>query len=256
MRIQRALNWAGGIAGSLLVGAIAPAQAFTTFTTHFTGSDPKGDILLDSIGLPSGRVIDDFSFVSGANISSNDRWVGGDTGGASADRGDNATIGTIAQNPTNADIVAALGNRNLSSITDSEDAGSYSIDLAFAKPLDTLFFWERGGNSKLDVQALNAAGNPIGNLLTLSSNTWRSAGFSIDTTEIANAQPVSSLGVNTTDLGVSGAIAAIRVADRGASYNGADFKVVGARVPEPSMLAGLGLTAGLLMVARRRRDRV
>ncbi|MBD2089762.1 PEP-CTERM sorting domain-containing protein [Microcoleus sp. FACHB-1515] len=240
----------------LLAAAIGSAQAAEfSFTTRYSGNLPTEDIFLDSIALDNNRTIGNFSLVNRANILFNDRYTGGDTGGASSDLGDQATVGLAEQAIDNADVVASLGNRYLSSILDSEDFGKFSIDLGFDSPVSNLLFWERGGNSKLDLQAIDSAGNPIGQLITLSSDTWQPANFTLDTTEIDSAQPVRSIGIRLSDLGVSAPISSIRVTSN-ADYNGADFKVVGtASVPEPGMIAGLAIAGGLLLRSRRGRGR-
>lgn len=241
----------GILTGSLLAAVPAEAAEFE-FTTNYSGNPPAGDIFLDSITLQNNQTISDFSLVDRANILSNDLYTGGQTGGASADLGDGATIGLAEQAIDNAGVVAALGNRYLSSIIDTEDTGSFSIDVGFDASVSNLLFWERGGNSKLDVQALDSTGNLIGNLLTLSSDTWPSANFSLDTTEIDSPQPVSSIGVQLADLGVTNPIDSLRLSSN-ADYNGPDFKVVGtAAVPEPGTIAGLAIASGLLLVRRRR----
>lgn len=242
-----------GIAISTLMTLAGSANAFS-FTTNFTGNNPKEDIWLDSVTIGD-RVISNFALVNSANIVYNDPYTGGNTGAASAERGDKAS-GINVEDPTNGDVVQALGNLNLNNIIDGEDKGKFIIDVTFNGLVDNLLFWERGQNSKLGVQALDAFGNLVGNFLLLDSKTWNYAGFSIDTTEISSAQKVGSLGVSLTDLGVSGPIQSIRLTSE-KSYNGPDFKVVGtaAAVPEPTTVLGLGLVAGLGFVSRRRRER-
>jgi hypothetical protein len=249
-RFKRTLTCSGLLAGSFLALSIAPAQAFS-FTTNFTGTPPTGDILLDSVVLPDSSVFSNFSFVSSANIISSDVYAGGNTGAASSDYGDDAT-GLAQEAIDNAGLVSSLGNPYLSQIIDTEDVGSFVIDLTFDKPLDKLFFWERGGNSKLDVQLLDASGTPTGNLLTINSALWNPAGFDLNTTEILDTQVVTSEGLDVSSFGVTGSVSGIRVAAQGASYNGPDFKIAGAAIPEPAALAGLGLVAGWLAVSRRK----
>lgn len=256
MRLQRTSTCAGLLAGSLLALANMPAQAFT-FTTNFTGSAPKGDLTLDSVELADGTIFSNFSLVTGANIVTNDQWTHGNTGAASADMGDEATVGLSEEAATNSGIVAALGNLNLNSIIDTEEKGAFAIDLSFASAVDNLFFWERGMNSTIGIQALDAGGNLIGNVLTPFSGAWQSAGYSIDTVEIRGAQKVGSLGITLADLGVASPISAIRVFSQGPSFNGPDFKVVGsaASVPEPATVMGLGLLAGALVASRRKTEK-
>ncbi|WP_044170222.1 exosortase-dependent surface protein XDP2 [Kamptonema formosum] len=247
-----------GLIASSVLAVSSSAQAFD-FKTNYQAALPnpdtwKGDILLQSVEIGN-TAITDFAVVSGANIVWNDLWTGGDTGAASADRGDLATVGLSQEKLDNNGVVAALGNLYLSSIIDTEDSGKSTIDLSFNKAVDKLFFWERGKNSQLDIQALDAGGNLIGNLFSLgNSSSWQNAGYKLDTLEINGAQDVGSKGVTLADLGVSGPISGLRVITK-SSYQGPDWKVVGsaASVPEPATLAGLGLVAGSLAASRRRK---
>jgi hypothetical protein len=239
----------------------SPAQAFS-FSTNFSGTtdsggnlDPTRNIMLNSVTLSDGRTISNFALVQSANIISNDTWTGGDTGAASSDRGDNAS-GIQQEAATNSSIVASLGNLNLNNIIDVEDTGSFKINLSFGQAVSSLFFWERGMNSDLTIQALDQAGNLIGNLFRIDRNTWQNAGFAIDTTEISGAQQVGSRGISVGDLGLTGPIFGIQVS-ADASHNGPDFKVMGSAeaVPEPTTMAGLALAGAGLAAARRRRSK-
>ncbi|NEP01398.1 MAG: PEP-CTERM sorting domain-containing protein [Symploca sp. SIO2E9] len=247
-----------------------PAQAFsfqTNFNAALTGTQAaKGDILLQSVEFEGitfeGTTIDNFALVNQANIIHNDLWTRGNTGAASADLGDLATVGLKQEAINNQDVVAALGNKYLSSIIDTEDKGSFVIDLWFEQAVDNLFFWERGMNSKLDIQALDADGNLIGNLLNLDSNHWDYAGYQLDTQEIGRAQDVGSLGVSLDDLGIVDSITGIRVISRGRKYKGPDWKVIGSAasgnqvqsVPEPGAVTGLALLGVSVIASRRQRN--
>ena len=256
MKLQKLLVGFSFLSVGLTLSATS-AQAFTFQTNLAPGSsDPKGNIWLESVTLNDDTVFSDFSFVSGAQIVHNDLYTGGNTGAASSDRGDEAD-GVKLEKATNESIVQSLGNNNLNNIIDGEDQGSFVINVSFEKAVSSLFFWERGMNSRLGVQALDTAGNLIGNFLTLDSRTWKAAGFSIDTTEIGGAQRVGSLGVSLADLGVTGPISAIQLTSR-SNFNGPDFKVIGGAapqaVPEPTTMAGLALAGAGFAAARRRRQ--
>ncbi|QKD84718.1 PEP-CTERM sorting domain-containing protein [Thermoleptolyngbya sichuanensis A183] len=259
MNIKRILTWAGLTAGTALALFASPAGAAGisfapfSFSTSFTGSAPKGDIWLnsvtttDSLTAALGTTYGSFELVSGANIIHNDSWTGGDTGAASSDRGDNAS-GVVLEAATNASIVASLGNLNLNNIIDTEDRGSFVIDLFFNRATDRFFFWERGMNSSLLVQALDDAGNKLAEYL-LDSSTSNYAGYSIDTVEINHSQRVGAQG-----LWLNGARTnRLRLIANGAAFNGPDFKVVAASVPEPATIAGTVLAAGAAIAARRKR---
>jgi hypothetical protein len=247
------------IASGAIALSSSPAQAFsfqTNYTAALSGSDAaKGDIFLNSVTLANGTVISDFSLVTSANILSNDIYTGGNSGAASADIGDKATTGIRQEALTNEGAKTVMNNLNLNNIIDTEDKGNFILDLNFAKAVDNIFIWERGMNSRLDVQALDANGQLIGNKLALSnSKNWDYAGFKIDTQEIGSAQKVGSIGISLADLGLtSGYVSALRVSSKSA-YNGPDFKVIGsvADVPEPSSLLGLGaIVAGAIATRRR-----
>lgn len=259
----------GLLGGATVLGAIAPAQAFsfqTNFQAALSGANaPKGDILLESVKLTSGELRTEFSLVNRATIRYNDQFVGGNSGAASADRGDLAT-GVLDEALDTTSLVSVLNNRNLSNIIDTEDNGVFEFNLFFEKAVDNIFVWERGGtgnqfgNSRLDIQAIDAAGNVLGNLVQLgtSANPWRNAGYQLDTVEINNTQNVGSLGISLADLGLTNSIMGVRVVSQ-KNYNGPDWKLVGSTdprtqtTPEPAMLLGFGLVVlGGALGARKR----
>ncbi|NJN30037.1 MAG: PEP-CTERM sorting domain-containing protein [Synechococcales cyanobacterium RM1_1_8] len=263
------------IAGILTTGMAAlsvPAQAFS-FTTNFNGGqgfDAKKDILLDSVTLKDGTIVDQFSLVSKVSMIYNDEYIGGNTGAASTDLGDWATTGVRAEKASNQDIVAVLNNNNLNNIVDTEDTGRFIFDLAFESVVDNIYLWERGMNSQLKLQALDEKGNLLGAAFELSnSRNWDYAGFSIDTQEINGAQKVGSLGISLADLGVSNAyISGLRIISEGKAYNGPDWKVMGSvaevaqvsfesnatAVPEPASLLGLAVLGGAAALRRRKQQ--
>ena len=254
MNSQSHATIAALLAGGLLTVA-AHVQAFS-FTTNVTpdNPNPKQNIFLQSVEQ-DGMTISNFSLVERANILYNDPYTGGNTGAASSDRGDKAS-GVRQEDATNESVVASLRNLNLNNIIDTEDEGSFKINLFFESAIDRLFFWERGMNSILGVQAIDRSGNLIGNLVNLGSLGWDAAGFGIDTKEIGATQPVGSRGINLAEFGLDPSvnnIAGIQVLARGSADNGPDFKVVGANVPEPATMAGLGLVAGAMAMLRRRK---
>ena len=245
------------------------AQAFT-FTTNYTSSltgsnQSKGNIFLNSVKIDStGKTVSNFALVNQVNILQNDVWTGGDTGAASADNGDLANNVKQEHLPVgnSPDAVKALGNLNLNNIIDGEDKGSYKMNLFFNKAVDKLFFWERNANSYPIIQAIDATGNVLGKEVILGKGLfgWKDAGFSLDTTEITDVQKVGSIGISLTDLFGSGtnvkSIAGIQVTAMNSSdfkSNGPDFKVVGASVPEPTTVLGLGLVGGALVMSRRKK---
>ena len=263
MNIRKLAASAGVVASSAIALSSAPAHAFsftTNYTESLTGSNAvKGDIFLDSVTLESGETLSDFTMVNAARIVSNDIYTGGNSGAASADIGDLATTGLRQEALTNEGAKAVMNNLNLNNIIDTEDKGSFILDLNFEQAVDNIFIWERGMNSRLDIQALDKDGNLLGDKLQLSkSSNWDDAGFKIDTKEIGGAQKVGSIGVSLADLGLSsGFVSGLRVTSEGKAYNGPDFKVLGSvadsqEVPEPSALLGLGAVIAGLATRRRK----
>lgn len=270
----------------LFVSNSAQAAGFKTNVSQNT--DTKGDIFLESIEQ-NGTTIDKFSFVERVGKFSNDKYTGGNSGAASTDRGDNASEPLITnEDPTEVQLAKYLGNNNLNNIVDTEDSGTFMMDVFFDsfiqednKGLDNLFFFERGMNSNLLIQALDKDGNTAGNQLFLKgknkgiSNSLKAqikgidrkedqeyAGYKINTKEIGGNQKVGTWGVSLAELGVD-SLSGVQIYASGSSYQGPDFKVIArqnssrdfvqaATVPEPGTIIGLGSVAALAFMRRRK----
>jgi len=254
-KLAVAASVATGALLSITGNANAQSFGFEFETEYLVDNSPTGDILLESVKIGN-EIIKDFSFISGVEIVENDPFLGGNTGAASADKGDTATTGVAVEDASNADILTNLSTNNLNNIVDTEDDGSFVMDLDFGKTIDNLLIWERGMNSDLGIQAVDESGQLIGNRLVLTRDMWFDAGFSIDTTEIRSAQKVGALGINIfNDLGVeSGNVGTIRFFSE-SQFNGPDWKFVGTdatrSVPEPAFVLGLGMLGGLMMMQKR-----
>ncbi|TAE59804.1 MAG: PEP-CTERM sorting domain-containing protein [Nostocales cyanobacterium] len=252
MKTQKLLISASVALGSLLCMTTTAKAA--NFTTNYTPNnpDPKADIWLQSI-TQNGQTFGNFSLVESAILRSSQVRLGP----ASTDRGDNASSPYAPnETPTNQQIAAFLGNRNLNNIIDTEDDDSFNLDIFFDRNiradntgLDNLFFWERGKNSDLRIQALDGAGNLIGNALTLFRANQGNGGYSIDTTEIGGSQAVGTWGVTLGQLGVT-ELKGLKLTSN-ASFSGPDFKVVARTTPEPGVILGLGTVATLAFFSRR-----
>ena len=247
---------ATGLATGTLLSGFSTSQAFA-FGFDFEGtysqtSSSTADILLESVTVGE-QIIDEFSYVTSAVIIQNDVFSGGNTGAASADTGDDATGGARSEDATAADVVANLSSNNINHIVDTEDDGSFQIDLNFSEAIKTLFVWERGMNSDLGIQAVGTDGNLLGNRLDVTRDMWNDAGFKINTSEIDDDQKMGSLGIKISDLGVQGGeIQTLRFFSE-SGFNGPDWKFVGttAKVPEPTLLLGLGLLGGAMAWQKR-----
>jgi hypothetical protein len=263
MKFQTASTFT--LIAAALTLATAPAQAFTgfTFSTKFTPTLPSGslaqanhaknDIILQSVTLGSGQEIgqSELSLVQSANILVNNVTTGANQGPGSSDHGDLVNMCPKNELPSAGDVAASLGNFNLNCIIDTEDnLGESKIDVFFSKGVNTFFFFERGINSDLMVEALDDAGNVIGSSFKITEILFGSkpAGYSLNTTEIGNPQAVGSYGLK---LGYN--VAGLRLSSD-IGFNGPDYKVVAARVPEPATIAGLGMVAGTALLARRKKN--
>ncbi|MBW4506611.1 MAG: PEP-CTERM sorting domain-containing protein [Scytonematopsis contorta HA4267-MV1] len=196
------------------------------------------------------------------------------SGAASTDKGDKASAPMAVsgmKNPTGNEIAAFVGNNNLNNIVDTEDSGHFAMDMFFDtlitednSGLDSVFFWERGMNSNLLVEAIDSTGKVISKALALLGqnqandnadrviadalgvkfdskkvaerraqatalglvkNNQLDAGYAIDTMEIGSAQQVGSWGLSLKELGVK-SLAGVRVSAKGTSYQGPDIKLI------------------------------
>jgi hypothetical protein len=288
MKLKNTATILGIACGTILsISAAAQAASFSVGVSQKT--DPKADIWLQSI-TQNGVTFNQFNLINEAkgNILFNDTinltgktgetadptksGFKNNTGAASTDRGDNASKPNGLKesginDPTMAEIATYLGNTNLNNIIDTEDKGSFEMNLFFTyllqednKGLDNIFLFERGMNSDLAIQGVDAKGNLIGNSLFLNRRSQTNLDYRIDTTEIGSAQTVGGWGISLEQLGITSA-AGIRIRAE-SSFNGPDFKMIARlndnpvlreTVPEPATLLGLGLVAGSFVASRRRK---
>ncbi|HLP88569.1 MAG TPA: exosortase-dependent surface protein XDP2 [Nostocaceae cyanobacterium] len=266
MKVRNFLIPCGVALSAVLAATSAQAASFTSNVSQNT--DPKADIFLNSI-TQKGQTFSNFSYVNRAVIQYNTPRSSlnlSTSGAASTDKGDNASAPLPPnEDPTAAEIAAYLGNNNLNNIIDGEDQGDFTVDIFFDSEivqddsdLDHIFYWERGMNSYIDVQALDADGNPISDFLNINQTTdpRKFAGFSIDTTEIGGSQKVGAWGINLSHFGVT-ELSGLRLKAYGSgplASNGPDFKFIArktATVPEPATLLGLGAVATFAFIRRR-----
>lgn len=266
------------IATAAAAAAVLPAHAvnFTAFTFDsqvstsglfggVNGIYGNGDVRLDSVSFGGNSYGQNrITTVAGASIVLDDGLDTTNGGGnLAAGRGINAVAdtwvgeGPATVTPNSSDLYGALANYNLTSIVVTrENPGSAVLDVSFATPTDTFLFYERGFNSDLQVQALNADNRVIGSYTILRAN-YNPTGIIISTDNGAfqlQGQGLGSIGLQTDE-----AVSRLRLSSYRSdvlNYNGPDFKVLAvSAVPEPEtyalMLAGLG---AVLFVAARRRS--
>jgi hypothetical protein len=180
---------------------------------------------------------------------------------ANPDRADNSTPYFSEPSPTGtlAEVFGPFnGYKNMSRIIDSEALRPWQLDLAFGQGFNLavdndastveLSFLERGANSDMMVYGIKADGSLTSGIF-VGRSSYRSAGWELDTLEIARAQTVGGVGVSL-DAEWNGVVG-IRI-DVQDTYNGPDLVAVGAKVvPAPGTVALLG-AAGLLIARRRR----
>ncbi len=291
------------VSSVLFVSNSAQAASFKSNVTLDSDNPTTGDVILNSI-TQNNQTFSRFSFVNEVKVLDNDEWTGGNTGAASTDRGINASLPefinednkAVNESPTTDRVAAFLGNNNLNNIIDTEDKGTFNTQLFFDSVLlrdntglDSLFFFERGMNSNMLIQAIDKDGN-LGDKKLLLRGTEKEAqktiseefdeeiqqqdaGFSIKTIEIKkqkDPQQVGSWGVSLADLGVE-SLMGVQIFATAAkddkdkivkTFNGPDFKVIArrssgsdlpvAKVPEPGSIIGLGSVAALAFFRRRK----
>jgi hypothetical protein len=251
-------------AGCLLMAAGSASAG--SFTTNFTPTvrDADEDILLTSVQFGATTIdFSDLALVTGASIISNDSISQAaldnadnkldNEGAASADVNDLSADGVAMEQllagdtASEAAVVENLGSQNLGHIIDTEDRGAFEIELNFNKAFNTLLVWERGLNSDLGIKV-------GGETFKLTRSMFTNAGYKLDTTEIddVGGQEVGSYALKFSDLGLTGDYDTVTLFSK-AHFNGPDFKVAGATVPEPATLLGLTAVAGAFVASRRRK---
>ncbi|WP_257209992.1 exosortase-dependent surface protein XDP2 [Nostoc linckia] len=276
-----------------MVAVPAQAASFTAFSfkTNVTATpindptsnllnDPTRDIRLDSVEF-NNTTINNFEVVNQAKILQNDTYTLPDTsvfGVLNSGRGPNTADdnlvpeGPSKPNPTDLDIVGSLGNLNLNSIlVTRENANKASIEVSFANPVNTFFFWERGGtaggtvagDSDLLVEALDDNNAVIGTYKILRQN-YTKADYNISTVvaPILNNGPFNIGSIGITLDGITTKTLRLTSSNNNGlipdlpNDNGPDFKVVAAKVevvPEPTAIVGVLLASGLGLVLKRKK---
>ncbi|WP_407900676.1 exosortase-dependent surface protein XDP2 [Scytonema sp. NUACC26] len=275
---------------SLTIAVPTMAASFTPFSfkTNVTASsiddptgnllnDPTRDIRLNSIEY-NRNTINNFELVNQAKILQNDTYRledGSLLGVLHSGRGPNTPNDNLLEegpskpNPTAQDIVDSLGNLNLNSIlVIRENANKASIEVSFENPVDTFFFWERGGtaggvvagDSDLLVEALDD-NNAVVASYKISRQNYTKADYNISTEVIPvlNNGPfnIGSLGIHLDGI-TTKTLRLTSVNNDGLlpgvpNDNGPDFKIVAAKaVSEPTTIVGMLIT-GLIIILKRQK---
>lgn len=282
-----------GVALAVTTGTSARAEGFLPFSfqTNVTASpnltgnpnllnDPTRDVRLDSVVF-NGLTVSQFDLVNSATVIRNDTYfnaANGETYGIlHAGYGPNTTSdplvgeGPAKPNPTGADIAASLGNLNLNSLlVTRENADTAIIEVSFARPVNTFFFWERGGtpggavagDSDLLVEALADDGTTVLASYKILRANYTKADYNISTIvpPVLNNGPfnIGSIGIRLDGIRAQ----TLRLTSErnndpqrlnGVGDNGPDFKVIAAdvKVPEPSVVFATLLAASLGIFVKR-----
>jgi hypothetical protein len=284
-----------GVALALTTGTSARAAGFLPFSfqTNVTASpnltgnpnllnDPTRDVRLDSVVF-NGLTVSQFDLVNAGRVIRNDTadvTVGGITytnGILHAGYGPNTTSdplvgeGPAKPNPTGADIAASLGNLNLNSLlVTRENADTAIIEVSFLRPVNTFFFWERGGtpggtvagDSDLLVEALADDGTTVLASYKILRANYTKADYNISTIvpPVLNNGPfnIGSIGIRLDGIRAR----TLRLTSErnndpqrlnGVGDNGPDFKVIAAdvKVPEPNIVFATLLAGSLGIFVKR-----
>lgn len=274
------------------LAALTNASAATLSTFHFdtqwtqnpalAGLYPAYslDYRLESVSHDS-KTVSNFQFVNSAAIVRNDY---DDTTGADASgfvrqpyyvintgRGANTAIDPwVNEGPTSgaggataADLVATYANLNLNSLNYNRERGDYGIfTISFAQPTDTFYIFERGRDSDIHLDALDASGNTVGHWDFLRTDGYGDTGVTVVTETgfpgwpTTGAQSVGSVGIKVVD----GVATTLKFTIHAVPDFGPDLKVFGGApvvaVPEPASVLTLGAGGLALLGWRRRQGRV
>ncbi|MEG3437488.1 exosortase-dependent surface protein XDP2 [Pannus brasiliensis CCIBt3594] len=281
-----------GVALALVTGATASAANFLPFSfqTNVTASpnttgnpnllnDPTRDVRLDSVVF-NGLTVGQFDLVNSATVIRNDTYFNAADGEAygilHAGQGPNTAIdplvgeGPAKPNPTGQDIADTLGNLNLNSILVTRENGdSAIIGVSFVRPVNTFFFWERGGtpggtlagDSDLLVEALADDGVTVLASYKILRANYTKADYNISTIvpPVLNNGPfnIGSIGIRLDGIYTRNLRLTSAGNNLGATSgdNGPDFKVIAAdvTVPEPGTVLATLAVASIGIVWKRER---
>jgi hypothetical protein len=229
------------------------------FSSHVSrsGEGPDGDVRLDSVTRDEQTWSqNDLQTVEWARILVDD-GVDEARGGhnLASGRGIDSELdgwedeGPATITPVREDLAESLGNFNLTSIVVTrENVGTASVEVRFARPTNTFFFWERGNatspttaNSDLLVEALDGFGRVVASHKLLRAE-YAPTGIAITTWNGSFASPSTPDGappqLGSAGLALSTTVTRLRLtsiqeAPGGIIDDGPDYKVIAADSPRP-----------------------
>jgi len=222
---------------------------FSSYVSR-SGDGPDGDVRLDSVTRDEKTWSqNDLQTVEWARILVDD-GVDATRGGhnLASGRGIDSEFdgwedeGPATITPVSDDLAESLGNFNLTSIVVTrENLGTASVEVRFASPTDTFFFWERGSatspttaNSDLLVEALDGFGRVVASHKLLRTE-YTPTGIAITTWNGSFASPSTPTGT-PPQLGAAGLalstkvtrlrLTSVQEAAGGTIDDGPDYKVI------------------------------
>lgn len=210
------------VAFSTPSGSTDTADPFTddVYLDGLTFTAPGGGTVFYDATLGSFSAARTFTITQG-RTKFNAEWGDNDTGAdGDPDPFTKAGFPGAAQETTDpviqdAALLNAFNSRSLSEITDGESAGtgqfvvSFENSLAFDDVgddgLPDIVFFERGGNDVFEVEIMigGTLASPVFSApLSINSAEFAATGLSIDTLEIANAQPLTVAGFDLAAFGL------------------------------------------------------
>lgn len=236
-----------------------PEFTVFSFSSHVSrsGEGPAGDVRLDSVTRDETTWSqNDLQLVERARILVDD-GVDEARGGhnLASGRGIDSELdgwedeGPATITPDGEDLAGSLGNFNLTSIVVTrENLGTASVEVRFAEPTDTFFFWERGNatspttaNSDLLVEALDQRGRVVASHKLLRSEyaptgvaitTWNGS-FASPSTPGGTPPQLGSVGLSLSTKVERLRLTSVQEAAGGTIDDGPDYKVIAAAAPRP-----------------------
>jgi hypothetical protein len=254
MKLQKITAYVGLVAGSVLALSSTPAQAFS----FNSGSD-----LGSCSAVPLEKLGNDQASTGPSSCETADGFL--------LEAGDGGKLTTKEVNGVKATGVYLHSSKDGKGSQQEIDHGeTLTLSLlkgpSILKSLDLAFLYKEGNTTvafgdKVNEIAQITAGGITGTLKVLSDTTaeWKWGVIEQTLTALSPSNSTGggwySIANPFGDLKVDKVVFTSPAETGGTSYHYSDYALVGATVPEPATIAGLGLVAGALFTARRRKSR-